>query len=211
MVMARRAIGRDGASAAHITLRPLNLQVAEVEIVGLSDLIVHKWSDKAKRLMLEAQQNKTRAKRESKDPEADYQSSQYFIPGGEPGFPAAGFKAAMVAACRLFEGLTMTQAKLLFHVLGEGVEQLVAIKGEVYKREDMVRLETGVADIRYRAAYHNWSATLRVRYNAGVIGLQDLIQLINAAGQCGVGEWRPSAPKSATGAFGMFEVVHSKV
>ena len=33
-----------------------------------------------------------------------------------------------------------------------------------------------------------------------------VIALVDAAGMGGVGEWRPSAPKSATGSYGQFRV-----
>ncbi len=190
------------ADAPAVVLRPLDLRQVEVPIVGVTEYISHKWSEKAKRLMLEAQTSKTRRKKEPKNPKEDYEGSIYWLPDGKPGIPAAAFKAAIVGACRLFEGLPMTQAKLAITVMGE----LVPIVGKPEMREDMVRLETGVADIRYRAGFFPWSTTLPIRFNAGILNLDSLIALVDAAGQGGVGEWRPSAPKSASGTYGMFEV-----
>jgi hypothetical protein len=191
------------ADAPAVVLRPLDLRNVEVTVVGVTEYVSHKWSEKAKRLMLEAQTSKTRKKKEPKDPEADYLGSIYRLPDGKGcGIPASAFKAAIVGACRLFDGLPMTQAKLAITVLGD----LVPIKAEPHMREDMVRLETGVADIRYRAGFFPWSAVLPIRFNAGILNIDSLIALVDAAGQGGVGEWRPSAPKSSSGTFGMFEV-----
>lgn len=189
-----------------VQLRPIEIREIIVPIEGITELIVHRWSEKAKRMMLEAQQGKARPKKEPKDPQRDYEDSLYKLPDGRYGFPAVGFKAALVGACRLFDGLPMTLAKMVIHVIGEGPEQLVPINGEPHMREDMVRLESGVADIRYRAGFWPWSADLRIRYNASVLRLDDVVTLVNAGGQGGVGEWRPSAPKSATGQYGMFRV-----
>ena len=185
-----------------ISIKPLNLQTVEIRILGVTELITHKWSDKAKKMMLDKQMGKSVEKRPKKDPEEDYESSIYRLPDGSIGFPSAGFKAAIVGACRMFDGLPMTLAKQVIRVNGE----FVKIEGEPRMREDMVRLETGVADIRYRAGFPEWRTTLSITFNANIITPEMLINLVDAAGFGGVGEWRPSSPKSATGSFGCFRV-----
>lgn len=197
-----------------VEIKPLNIQVVEIPLIGETELITHRWSDKAKKMMLDKQMGKAsprgRGTRETKDPEADYLSSMYQFDDGRYGFPSVGFKAAIVGACRLFDGLPMTVAKVAIRVEGETnkySEQLTHIIAEPHIREDMVRLESGVADIRYRAGFWPWSATIRVKFNAGVISLEQLYNLVDAAGFGGIGEWRPSAPKSATGSYGCFAIV----
>jgi hypothetical protein len=101
----------------------------------------------------------------------------------------------------------MTQAKIAIRVLGE----FVPIIGEPRMREDMVRLETGVADIRYRPGFPEWSAVLPITFNASLLSVKSLIHLVDGAGQGGVGEWRPSAPKSASGSYGTFRVDTDKL
>jgi hypothetical protein len=170
---------------------------------------MHRWSEKAKIMMLEKQMGKSRGKKEAKDPQADYEACIYRMDDGAPGFPAAAFKAAIVGACRLFDGLPMTQAKIAVRVEGvfnAGGECLIPIEGEPRMREDMVRLETGVADIRHRAGFPQWRATLQITFNEGVLSLEQLYNLVNAAGFGGVGEWRPSAPKGKSGSYGCFRV-----
>lgn len=196
-----------------LVLERIAYEVVEIPIVGETELIVHKWSEKAKRMMLDKQMNPgARQKKEAKNPEEDYQSSLYQLEDGSYGIPAAAFKAAIVGACRLFDGLPMTQAKIAIQVLGEGSQQLVPLtEGEPYMREDMVRLETGVADIRYRGGFPTWKAVLRIKFNSSLLTLQSLVNLVDAAGQGGVGEWRPSAPKSASGSYGTFRVETSEI
>jgi hypothetical protein len=192
-----------------ITIQPIPLETVVVPIKGMMPLIVHKWSDKAKRQMLANQmagKNAPKAKKEPKDPQADYMSSLYLMPDGEPGFPSSGFKAAIVGACRMFDGLDMVLAKTIIRVNG----YMVKIEGEHRMREDPVRLAKGVPDLRYRAEFPEWSATLSITYNASILKVEDIISLVNAAGMGGIGEWRPSAPKSLSGTFGTFEVDTSK-
>lgn len=61
-------------------IRPLNIQTATLRIVGDTPLIVHAWSEKAKREMLEAQQGKKTAKKKpSKMPFDDFARALYWI------------------------------------------------------------------------------------------------------------------------------------
>jgi len=190
-----------------ITIKRLNRVTIDVPIVGVSPLIPHKWSEKALRLMREAQSGQTaRPKKEPKVPEEEAEAAMYRLPDGRPGFPATGFKAAIVGAARLFEGLTMTALKSGLFVEGEGVDQLIPIEGEMTLREDTPRLASGVADLRYRYQFLPWSAVLRVTFLQALMDAQSVHALVDAAGNGGVGDWRPSAPKSHTGTYGRFEV-----
>lgn len=61
-------------------IKPLNIQTASLRIVGDTPLIVHAWSEKAKREMLEAQQGKKTAKKKpSKMPFDDFARALYWI------------------------------------------------------------------------------------------------------------------------------------
>jgi hypothetical protein len=214
-VKAQASANGDGASleaqAPSLEIAPPKINQVKVEIVGTTPLIVHAWSVKAKQMMLEKQMGKAHKKKEPKDPIADYEASRYISDEGWDGVPAVAFKAAFVGACRSVDGLAMTLAKRLFRVLADGRSsqqnvELVRIFGEPRMREDMVRLESGVADIRYRAEYPEWSAILDVEFNAAVISATQLVNLIALAGYSeGICEWRPSAPKSATGSYGCWK------
>jgi hypothetical protein len=195
-----------------VTIKPPRIETVFIDVEGETELIMHRWSDKAKRMMLDKQMGKAVERKPKKDPEEDYQASIYHLDDGQTGFPAGAFKAAIVGACRLFDGLPMTQAKIAIRVDGEenaAGEQLVRIEGEPRMREDMVRLETGVADIRYRAGFPKWRARLKITYNASMLSPEQLYNLVNAAGFGGVGEWRPSAPRSSSGSYGCFRVTGS--
>lgn len=197
-----------------ISLKRVERQTAIVEVKGTAPLIVHAWSQKAKQMMLDAQQGKKNPK-QLKDPQADFESSRYrFADGSGDGFPIMGFKAATVkGGGRIFgKAVKMTELRQTFTFLPDGIGddgmQLARlIASEPVMREDMVRVGMGTADIRYRAEYRDWSAILRVQFIPSVIDLGSVVALIDAGGSNGVGEWRPEK----NGSFGTYEVVGEDV
>ncbi len=186
-------------------IQKIDVQVAKVKIKGLSPLIMHRWDEKAKKEMLDKQMKKT-VKKEPKNPEAQYESSKYLTDNGDPGFPADAFKKSMIRGAKGL-GLVMVDMRTGFFVHGEYCNRddrdLVSVDGKFTMREDMVRLNGGVADIRYRAQIARWKATLEISYNSNAVSFDQIVNMINAAGYgVGVGEWRPERD----GMFGRFEV-----
>lgn len=188
-------------AATAIEIKRPNLQIRKFTIYGTAPLIQHKWSEKAKKQILDNQMKKAAAALPAKDPEADYQDSMYKLSGGRYGFPAVAFKSAAVRAGKLL-GLAMTDTRQMFFVLPDDGD-LVVINGTPSPREDMVKISNTV-DIRYRAEFREWSAVLTVKFNADLISEEQLANLIEAAGfSVGVGEWRPEK----NGLFGTFTLV----
>ncbi len=188
-----------------IELPALNLKTMELTIVGTTPLIVHAWSAKAKREMLDKQMKKPKGAKEAKDPQKDYEESMYRLADGGYGFPSVAFKSAAVTAGTSVAGLTKIQARQAFHTMGEDVDIPGAFPGSMSRhnlariegrkpqmREDMVRVGMGTADLRYRAEFTDWHVVLVVEYNANVLSEAQIMNLINTAGfAVGVGEWRP--------------------
>ena len=171
-----------------------------IPIVGDSSLIMHKWSEKAKKEMLDKQMKVAKGGREAKDPERDFQECIYYDTDGDYAFPSVAFKNAAVSACRFTDGTKMTVARGAFHVEGEFVK---VENSAPVPREDMVRVGMGTADIRYRAEFPNWKANIRVSYNKRALSREQIVNLFNLAGfGVGVGEWRPEK----NGSFGRFHV-----
>ena len=191
-----------------VSLTRIKRETAHIEIKGTAPLIVHRWSEKAKEMMLNAQQGKKTPK-QAKDPSADFEASMYRFADGNHGFPVMGFKAATVkGGARLFgKSVKMTELRQLFTFLSDGDctdgTQLVRIAGEPTMREDMVRVGMGTADIRYRAEYRDWTAILRIEFVPSVIDIDSVVALVDAGGTNGVGEWRPEK----SGSYGTYEVV----
>jgi len=191
-------ITKDQKNVEIITLIAPDIQMMPLMLVGTSSLICHAWSDKAKKMMLDKQMKKATTGKAAKDPEQDYNDSLYVHPDGGYGFPSVAFKAAAVRA-GTYADMKMVFLRGAFHVLGERVH----IEGEPSMREDMVRVGSGVADIRYRGEFRTWQTTLPIRFNARAISPEQLVNLFQVAGfSVGVGEWRPEKD----GSYGMFDV-----
>lgn len=176
----------------------IELRHTVITISGDSPLIVHRWSDKAREMMLNKQMQRGTQAKGAKDPERDYEESIYRLPDGRPGFPATGIKAAMIRGSKML-GMTMTDMRAAFHIDGD----LLPIEGEPQPREDMVRVGRGTADVRYRAEFPAWSIRLPITFNARTVSLEQIVAMIDAGGfGTGIGEWRPERD----GQFGRFHV-----
>lgn len=198
----------------------IEIRDAIISVQGDTPLIMHKWSEKAKKEMLDVQTKKPKVKgKEARNIEEEYVDTIYFI-DGEPeektaaavheaviggariGFPSTAFKScAIMGAYRSGIGIKATEMRAAFHIPDEFVE----IKGIPNPREDMVKIGgiNKTAFIRFRAEIRNWSADIHVKYNSGVVTLEQLANLFNLGGfACGVGEWRAER----NGTMGSFHV-----
>jgi hypothetical protein len=184
--------------------------VVELKVVGLAPLLVHNFGAKAIKMILDKQTGEAKTMRAKKVPFDEFLGSLYIIDskrvpktkleaGGQWGFcpdtfgfPASGFKKAMVSACSFIEGIPKTWVRSLIHIQGD----LLPIKYEkLVMRQDTVMVGPygrKVADIRFRGEFHGWSVKLRLSYNANALKPEQIALLVNNAGFCiGVGEWRP--------------------
>jgi len=214
--MAGKAAAPKAETTARIEIDKLDVQRMLVPIVGTSPLIVHNFSDKSKRQMLEAQQGK-RAVKQVRDPEAEYRSAFYMMDRGDGedhyGFPVTAFKAATVGAARFYSGVKMVEMRQFLFFRGEltkaDPQQLVEIFGTPEMREDVVRLG-GVnrsADLRYRPQFTEWRTVLDVQFVKSNISEGSVLSLIDAGGLgIGVGEWRPER----RGEFGCYQIDQTK-
>jgi len=199
--------------AAAIKIDDLARETLLVPIIGITPLIVHRFSEKAKKQMLDNMQGRKKVKT-IRDPQADYEEAFYRYDGPEGegyGFPSVGFKSATISAARLYDkSVTMTslrQAMFFGGVMGRDGQLLTPIVGEPVMREDVVRLSMSSTDLRYRPMFPTWSATLEVTYITSVLGRSSALSLIDAGGlTVGVGEWRPEKK----GEFGSFAVDQSQ-
>lgn len=203
------------AAKKALELKSLDKKVMVVTIEGTSPLIVHKFSEKARKMML-AKQMKETVVREAKNPEEDFRNALYYLdpnpkaPKKERyGFPCDGLKQAMVRAAKAL-GMVMTDAKGAFFIEGEYASRegrdMIEIVGTPEMREDVVRLETGVADIRFRPQFTKWSSNVTISFNGSNISEEQIANMVSVAGySVGLGDWRPER----NGTMGRF-VIKSK-
>lgn len=209
-----------------VEIRPLEIAKATITIVGDSPLIMHAWSEKAKRMMLEAQMGKKKGKaKEPKNPEEDFIDSLYWMTPKPEEKTMEAFEAAVAAGAKFAIPVTAIKQAAISAAYRQGwIKNKMEMRGAFYidsdengmveiksdppiMREDMVKVGMGTADIRYRGELRNWSVDLTISYNLnGQYDLTNIINTINAGGYvCGIGEWRPERD----GQYGMFHVATS--
>jgi hypothetical protein len=201
---------------AAIKIQAPKFDTAEFEIVGLAPLVIHRFSAKTKNEMKQKMEtgkpSASRKVREARMTDDLYEEARYRSPQGWDGFHAGALRKAMISACRLVN-FKMTLARLSVFVEADGWDEqepqipLIRIYGKPVKQEDMARVETGQPYVTVRAAYHSWTAKVRIRFDADQFTLEDISNLLTRVGlQVGIGEGRPDSKNSAGMGWGLFEV-----
>lgn len=201
----------------NVQIKPPAFDEATFEIRGTAPLVIHRFSAKTKAEMkLKMETGKaasSKKNREARSTDDLYEEARYVSPDGWDGFHAGALRKAMISACRLVN-FKMTLAKLSVFVEADGWDAiepqipLIRIFGKPQKQEDMARVETGQPYIAVRAAYHKWSAKVRIRWDTDQFTLEDIANLLARVGmQVGLGEGRPDSTNSAGMGWGLFEVL----
>jgi hypothetical protein len=189
-----------------VEIDSIEREVLDIPLIGVTPLIVHRFSEKAKRNMLEASLGK-RAPKQPKDPQAEYEDSMYRLEGGGYGVVATSFKKASVEATRFWPknvSKELIERAIFMHgEIGTDGRALVRIEGEPEMREDPVKIGRSGAEMRYRGQFWPWGVTLRMSYFTAVMNRSSVLSLIDAGGlSSGVGDWR----LEKKGEFGSYRV-----
>lgn len=220
---------KEAVAPATISEKPVSLaaimstkavfQRAKFWIVGDTPLIVHAWSEKAKREMLAKQVKATKAAREARDPESDFKSSLYDMDKDVYGFPVTGIKNCILSAAHKDKGIARSSVMSSLFLEAEMTRVRPALAGAVCDmplvriwgskpemREDMVKIGSGlnkVASLAYRAQFGFWAFRIEARFNPQIVTPEALAFLIQESGiSCGLGEWR----NERKGIFGAFHL-----
>lgn len=200
-----------------VVIKAPNFQTAEFKITGLTPLVINRFPEKAKNQIMATQSEGSKARgkkvREPKDFEQAFQNARHIAVEGWDGLPAAALRSAMISACRATE-YVMTRAKLaILYVEADGEDAnekgtgLVRIYSEPERDIRPARNADGSADLRSRPMFRKWSAKVRVKFDADMLSLESIANLLSRAGQqVGVGEGRPDSKKSHGCGWGTFKV-----
>lgn len=213
-----------------VQIAKLEKKTIHIKLIGDTPLIMHAWSEKPKKMMLDAQQGKKKGKvKEYRNPVREFIDSMYWLEGypelsenateeecekafedaikngAKFGFPANAFKmAGNSAAYRA--GLVKNQMGLrAAYFITPNIGEFVEIHSDPpVMREDMVTLNGSSADLRYRGEFQNWWCEFDVTYSPQFgFDLNSIISVIDMGGMaCGVGEWRVEKD----GDFGRYHV-----
>ena len=204
-----------------IEIPAINKKICKVRVLSESEIIVHRFSEKIQKGILDKMKKKAKQAKPAKDPEEEYRDSLYWLdkdgrmmlPNGDPkkhktgfGMPSRAFKKAMVSACRSIEGVNMTLARNAFHIMDEFVPLLnhnFKTFATPRRRTEPLRLpNSNSMDIRSRGEFVSWATILTIEYNANVITAEQIMNLVNVAGfGVGVGEDRPDKTGGRQGRF----------
>jgi len=193
--------------------RPKILNI-RLTVRGITPLIVCRMDQKTQDEMRAKTEGKAKNAKEAKDPEREWNAARWVSTDGWDGIHAAGVRAAVISAARSVDGLTMTELKQAIFVNADGYSAegvpLVRIDGKARCFTNICRTTTGVAYPRHRPKYDDWKLTLNLTVNGHILSEEQAANLVALAGAfSGLGEWRPTAPKSMTGDFGRFEIVEA--
>lgn len=200
----------------------LKTKKAHISIVGTKPIIVHKFSEKARKEILDKCMQVPKSGKEPKNPNMEFMQSLHWITpmpteftdeafeqalekGAKFGFPATGVKQSAVSAAYR-GGVTKDKVSIYgaFHILGG---ELIEIKGIPIKREDYAVINNGAPEIRYRAEFPEWEMDFDITYNSSVFSLEQIITFFNMGGfVVGIGDWRIEK----AGEFGAYEVKEFK-
>lgn len=193
--------------ASTVNINAPEFEEVRFRIVGDTPLIVHAWSSKARRQMLDKQMGKaTRTKHEIKVPVNDFIESLYWLTekpelgiddadaqrnfdkavedGARFGFSIGGIKQSFITgAARGGLDVRMTELRGAFFLEGDtdvATFDMAEIVGPApIMREDFVKVGgmSKTADIRFRGQFNEWEIPLKLRYNKN--GKYSLEQILN--------------------------------
>lgn len=187
-----------------VKIKAVNEKSFKVSIEGVTPLVQHKWSEKAKQMMRDKHAGKKTKTREVRVPEEEFESATYRTIGGAYGIPVKALKACIIGAAHKDLGVEKTLVrKALFIPCSDPNEVLPMECSDPFMREDYVRVGAST-DLRYRPEFKEWKLTFQVDYDADLLSENDIVNLVNRAG-FGVGlcEMRPEKG----GENGRFRVV----
>jgi hypothetical protein len=203
--------------AEAIAISAPNFRFIALELQGTAPYLQARFSEKAMRQMAETMEAGSTAKkgrkREPRDFDADYRNAMHLTADGQHGIPAAAFRNCAIDACRM-AGFQMTKAKMSVFIVADAFDAvdgapLVLLRGTPEPLSMAVRNASGVADLRMRPMWREWSVTLRVRFDADQFTAADVTNLFHRAGlQVGVGEGRPFSKASNGLGYGTFSIVN---
>ena len=187
-----------------LLIQPVVMRTASLWIKGTTPLIQHAWSKKALEMIRMTAAERRKVPKTGRDPISEGKNAAYVDEDGNFGIPAMAVKCAMIEVAHKDIGLPKTLVRKALRFQSCGVIPMECDHPII--REDIVRVGNGATDLRYRPEFRKWSANIKFNYDADLLSIQDVLNLVDRAGfSVGIGEWRPEK----NGEYGTFEVDRS--
>ena len=181
----------------------LNLGLLKIQLKGTTPLLMDKFPDSVREQILDKQKGLTQGKKQLRDMDNEFEGAFHRLPNEKIGFPAQGFKSAMIESTS-FVGSRDFSKKLLkgIQIINSEGNDLVEIK---YKNISKLKHYPKLGNTKVSPMLEEWSCELIIQYDQNNISPQDLVSLLNYAGfYYGIGIWSPRA--KCGGKYGMYEV-----
>jgi hypothetical protein len=220
----------ESSKSGIVTIPGIKTEHLTTLIIGTAPMICHKFSEKLRKQILDKHMGEASAGREKKDPFGNFDAARYRLPDGSDGVPAGGVKAAIVDGFGKDAGVFISKAKGGIRVIPDDIgTNLVRVyhrsnpdKSDIMffdrispkeyaiapiLREDVVRNESGVVDIRHRPMYMPWAMKIHVEYMPEIASMKQVLQAIARSGfTIGLCEWRPASKQSKSGSYGTWRL-----
>lgn len=186
-----------------ITVPKLNLGMLKVQIKGKTPLLMDKFPEDVREQILDKQTGKTQGKKQIRNMDLEYEKSFHKLPNGNVGFPAQGFKSAMIESTS-FVGSRDFSKKLLkgIQIVNSEGNDLIPI---THKKIGKLKHYPKAGNTKISPMLEDWECELVIQYDQNNISPQDLVNLLNYAGfYYGIGIWSPRA--KCGGKYGMYEI-----
>lgn len=187
-----------------VSIKPIEIANFDLKIVGITPLLMEKMSNKIREQLKDLVTGKGKEKKKVRNFEEEVKDKIHRDPKGNIGFPASGFKKAMVEAAPYLEGMDKKKAKGSFFIIGDLQGDLVPIKFKRQVTNEAMGRDSGINRAPreiWRPEFQDWSAVLKIRYNNGQISPNQIVELCKLAGfHIGVGSWTPQHG----GSYGQF-------
>ena len=185
-----------------ISVPSLNLGIIKVQIKGKTPLLMDKFPESVREGILEKQIGRTKGKKQLRDMDWEFENAFHKLPNGNIGFPAQGFKSAMIESTS-FVGSKDFSKKLLkgIQILNSEGNDLIEIK---HKTIGKLKHYPKAGNTKISPMLEDWECELVIQYDTNNISPQDLVSLLNYAGfYYGIGIWSPRA--KCGGKYGMYD------
>lgn len=210
--------------AQKVDVQPLRCGSLTFHLTGTSPLVLHNFSEKARKQMLDKQMGTAkRTKQPPRCPVEEFLQSFYWVEGSAPkpdrvkdeipeydkptvakaikegvfGIPSTAFKNALISACRNTD-LKMTAVRQAVFVSGLRNPNWAIIKGTPEMRADIVRIGQKKPMEVFRPVFYEWETDIVLEFDLNTMTRDQIANLVAIAGfYVGVCEGRPE--KSALG------------
>lgn len=187
-----------------VSIQALKKARMSLDIVSEMPLLMDRMPEEVQEGIIRKQQGIKSEKKKIRDIKKETYEAVHRTSKGKVGFPAAGFKGAIVeAAARV--GDKMFSKKLIrgaIRIINQE-DGLIPIS---YSKEEILKHNIG-HNIKFTPMFKDWGCRLVIEYDANNISANDIGTLLNYAGfYVGVGAWRPTCKDGGSGEYGTFKV-----